>query len=231
MKIFISGIDTDSGKSIVTGLIAKYLLSQNRTVITQKYVQTGCVGMAEDLETHRKIMACDFFTEDKNGITCSYLFKYPASPHLSAKMENTLINPNKFTEASKVLDEKYEFVLMEGAGGLMVPLNKETLLIDYIQQEEYPVVLVASSKLGSINHTLLSLEVLQKRKINLLAVVYNHFPNTDQKISLDSEKMIEKYLHSYFPKAAFVSVPKIDLNNPPLIDFDFINDSINLSLI
>ena len=55
MKIFITGIDTDSGKSIATGLLAKYLLLNNKSIITQKYVQTGCIGTAEDLITHRKI--------------------------------------------------------------------------------------------------------------------------------------------------------------------------------
>jgi len=222
MKIFISGIDTDSGKSIVTGLFAKYLLSKNKTVITQKYVQTGCVGMAEDLETHRKIMAIDLLPEDKDGTTCSYLFKHPASPHLSAQMEHIVIDAQKFTEASQILEKKYEFVLMEGAGGLMVPLNTETLLIDYIQKQDYPVILVSCSKLGSINHTLLSLELLKSRNMNVIAVVYNRFPNTDEMITKDSEKMIESRLNAYFPKATFVTVPEIDIENPPLIDFSHI---------
>ena len=223
MKIFISGIDTDSGKSIVTGLLAKYLLSKGKTVITQKYVQTGCEGMAEDLETHRKLMAIDFLPEDKDGTTCSYLFKHPASPHLSAQMENKVIDARKFTEASKILDNKYEFVLMEGAGGLMVPLNSDTLLIDYIQEQKYPVILVSCSKLGSINHTLLSLELLKNRNINVIAVVYNQYPNSDKLITQDSENIIETQLKTYFPKATFISVPEIDIDNAPLVNFGNIN--------
>lgn len=219
MKIFITGIDTDSGKSIVTGLMAKYLLNKNESVITQKYVQTGCSGIAEDLLCHRNIMGMALADEDKDGTTCSYLFSHPASPHLSAEMENIIIDEKQFTKATEKLNTKYKYLLMEGAGGLMVPLNSETLLIDYVQKQNYPVVLVASSKLGSINHSLLSLEVLKKRNMNVIGLVYNQHPNHDNAITQDSEKMIKTYLKQYFPCAGFVSIPIINIADAPLINF------------
>ncbi len=222
MNIFITGIDTDSGKSIVTGLIAKYLLSEEQTVITQKYVQTGCSNIAEDIVTHRKIMNIDLLDEDIQQITCSYLFKHPASPHLSAEMEDIKIDSQLFTDSTKILEKDYKYVLMEGAGGLMVPLNPNALLIDYIQKQDYPIILVSSSKLGSINHTLLSLEVLKKRGLNVIGLVYNQYPNKDIAITQDSEKIIQNQLKNYFPKAGFISIPKIDINKTPLIDFSTI---------
>ena len=219
MNIFITGIDTDSGKSIVTGLIAKYIRKNNKTVITQKYVQTGCTEIAEDILSHRKIMNIGLLDEDIQQITCSYLFKHPASPHLAAEMEDIKIDSRLFTDSTKMLEQDYEYILMEGAGGLMVPLNTETLLIDYVQDLNYPIILVSSSKLGSINHTLLSSETLKNRNMNVIGLVYNQFPNTDEFITRDSEKMIQKYLKQYFPKAGFVSIPKVDVNKAPLIDF------------
>ena len=219
MKVFITGIDTDSGKSIVTGLIAKYLLDKQEMVITQKYVQTGCLDIADDILLHRKLMGIELLDEDIRQLTCSYLFKHPASPHLAAELETIRINPQLFTDATRILEKEFKYILMEGAGGLMVPLNSDTLLIDYIQQQDYPIILVSSSKLGSINHTLLSLEILKKRKMNLIGLVYNVFPNTDTTIVEDSEKTIKKYLKDYFPKAGFVNVPKIDVDFPPFIDF------------
>ncbi len=219
MKIFITGIDTDSGKSIVTGLIAKYLMHKKESVITQKYVQTGCINIADDIITHRKIMDIDLLEEDRQQITCSYLFKHPASPHLSAKMENIKIDCQLFTDASKILENNYKYILMEGVGGLMVPLNSNTLLVDYIEKQNYPIILVSSSKLGSINHTILSLEVLKNRRLNVIGIVYNQYPNLDQEITLDSEKIIKKSLHQYFPKAGFISIPPINLDNSPIIDF------------
>lgn len=220
MKIFITGIDTDSGKSIVTGLIAKYLKNNEQTVITQKYVQTGCTNIAEDIITHRQLMGVDLLEEDILQITCSYLFKHPASPHLSAKMEDIQINSQLFTDATKILEKDYEYVLMEGAGGLMVPLNSQTLLIDYIQEQNYPVILVSSSKLGSINHTLLSLEILKNRKMNVIGVVYNQYPNLDKSIIEDSENIIKKHLKIYFPEAGFISIPKINLDKAPILNFN-----------
>lgn len=222
MEIFITGIDTDAGKSIVTGLIAKYLIEKSQSVITQKYVQTGCQGIAEDLLVHRRIMGTELFTEDKEGDTCSYLFKHPASPHLSAQMENIVIDADQFTKSTIKLSKKFNYVLMEGAGGLMVPLNTDTLLVDYIQQKGYPCILVSSSKLGSINHTILSLEVLKKRNINVIGLVYNQYPNSDPQITSDSEQMIQKFLQQYFPDAGFVSIPEIKMDKPTE-SFDFSN--------
>jgi len=219
MKIFISGIDTDSGKSIVTGLLAKYLQEQKKSVITQKYVQTGCTGIAEDLITHRQIMGIPLQKQDKESITCSYLFKHPASPHLSAAMEGVTIDASKFTKASQELEKDFEYILMEGAGGLMVPLNDEALLIDYVHEQKYPVILVTSSKLGSINHTLLSLEALKNRNLELIGVVYNQYPNEDEKITKDSEQMIQKLLKKTYPNSPFVSIPNINFENLPEINF------------
>jgi len=73
------------------------------------------------------------------------------------------------------LKESYEAVLIEGAGGLFVPLNDKINIIEYIKNKLYPVILVSSSKLGSINHTLLSIEALKQNKIRLLGIVYNRF--------------------------------------------------------
>ncbi len=219
MKWFISGIDTDSGKSIVTGLLAQYLLSKKQSVITQKWVQTGCTGIAEDILTHRKICNKPLYQEDINGLTCSYVFKHPASPHLSAQMEQSTIDTNQFKQDTQALEKIYDFVLMEGAGGLMVPLNAHYTSFDYVKEENYNVILVSSSKLGSINHTLLSLELLQKHNIKLSALIYNQFPNNDPFITQDTETTLQHFLKQYFPNSCFISLPCIDLNNPPTIDF------------
>ena len=90
--IFITGIDTGAGKSIATGLIARYLYKNNKSVITQKIVQTGCEKISEDIALHRKIMGIDLNEDDKKGLTCPYTFKYPASPHLAAQMEQKEID-------------------------------------------------------------------------------------------------------------------------------------------
>ncbi|PRI66971.1 ATP-dependent dethiobiotin synthetase BioD, partial [Haemophilus influenzae] len=86
--IFISGIDTDVGKTIATGIYAKKLMEQGCSVITQKMIQTGCKNIADDLLVHRKIQGIDLTEEDLQGETCPYVFEYPCSPHLAAKRES-----------------------------------------------------------------------------------------------------------------------------------------------
>ncbi len=84
---FISGIDTNIGKSIATGWLAGQLLNQNVKVITQKLVQTGNKEYSEDIELHRKIMKIEMLPEDISKLTAPVIFSYPSSPHLAAKID------------------------------------------------------------------------------------------------------------------------------------------------
>ena len=92
MIYFVSGIDTDAGKSVVTGLIARSLLHQGVNVITQKFIQTGCRGISEDILTHRRIMGIPVQDVDRDGTTCPYVMTYPASPHLAAEIDHLAID-------------------------------------------------------------------------------------------------------------------------------------------
>lgn len=216
---FITGIDTESGKTMATGLMARYLHKSNKSVITQKLVQTGCEKISEDILTHRKIMGIDLTEDDKNGLTCPYLFKYPASPHLSAKLENKRIDTNSITSATDTLLKKYDLLLLEGAGGLYVPLNDELTIIDYIEIHNYPIIIVSSSKLGSINHTLLSLDAIKNRDLDVRGIIYNHFPKQDKELVQDTREVFEKYLSQYWFNAFIIDIPIFDLNSIPEIDF------------
>ena len=82
--LFISGIDTNVGKTVATGMIAKALAKAGKKVITQKMIQTGCEHVSEDIEAHRQIQGIPFTDEDTRGLTCPYIFTYPCSPHMAA---------------------------------------------------------------------------------------------------------------------------------------------------
>lgn len=204
----ITGIDTDIGKTVATGLIAKGLHESGVKVITQKAVQTGCVELSEDIEKHRQIMGCSLFWEDKEGLTCSYLFSTPCSPHLAARIEGDEIDVAKITDATKQLQSRFDVVLLEGAGGLFVPVSEEYTLLDYFVELAHPIILVTSSRLGSINHTLASLEALSNRKLSLAAVIYNCHENSAPHITKDSREIIALYLRKYG-----FSCPLIDMRS------------------
>ncbi|MCU4156140.1 ATP-dependent dethiobiotin synthetase BioD [Carboxylicivirga sp. A043] len=209
---FITAIDTDAGKTFVTGLLAKYLKDQQQEVITMKLSQTGCDTVSEDIEVHRRLMGLDLLPEDKQGLTCPYVFQFPASPHLAAEMEGTQIEKEQLDKAIVTIEQQYETVLLEGVGGLMVPINYELMLVDYIQKHNFPVILVTSGRLGSINHTLLTLEVMKNRNIPLYGVIYNHYPITAPEITEDSAGVLKRCLNSYFPNALWGEVPIVEAN-------------------
>jgi dethiobiotin synthetase len=197
-RIFcVAGIDTDIGKTVATGLIARGLLEKGVRVITQKGVQTGCAEVSEDIVTHRHLMQHPLMSEDHAGLTCQYLYRTPCSPHLAARREGDVIVPERMTQAAVVLAEKYDVVLFEGAGGLFVPLTEQYTFIDYLADTGWPVILVTSSRLGSINHTLASLEGMFNRNIALAGVVYNHDAKTEQHIAEDSFEILSMYLKKY----------------------------------
>lgn len=206
---FVSGIDTNIGKSYATAYLACLWQKQGRRVITQKFIQTGNPkGYSEDIELHRQLTGTGHLPEDEQGLTKPEIFSYPASPDLASRIDRRAIDFDKIKRATEVLSERYDAVLVEGAGGLMVPLTSDLLTIDYICRSGYPLVFVTSGRLGSINHTLLSFEAIERRGIPLHTVMYNLFPEGEDKvIQADTEACIRRYMEKHFPEAAFVKVP------------------------
>ena len=208
---FVSGIDTEIGKTYATGFLAKLWTEQGKKVITQKLIQTGNADISEDIEKHREIMGQGWFQEDHDKLTMPEIFSYPASPHLATRLDNRKIDFQKIENATKTLAERFEIVLLEGAGGLMVPLTTSLLTIDYVAQHQFPVILVTSGRLGSINHTLLSLEALKSRGLKLHALVYNlKDESKDPLISRDTSNYLKDYLAIHFPEAEWIELAKMN---------------------
>jgi dethiobiotin synthetase len=205
---FISGIDTGIGKTYATGYLAKLWNAQGQKTITQKLIQTGNVDISEDIEQHREIMGMGWFPEDEAKLTMPEIFSYPASPHLATKLDGREIDFQKIEYATAQLAEKYEVVLLEGAGGLMVPLTTDLLTIDYVAEKKHPVILVTSGRLGSINHTILSLEALKSRGLELYGLAYNlNDESQDELISKDTAEYLKAYLAKHFPQALWIDIP------------------------
>lgn len=209
---FVSGIDTNIGKSYATGYLARLWNDRGVRTITQKLIQTGNTGMSEDIELHRKIMGCGMLPEDMEGLTMPEIYSYPCSPHLAAELDGRPVDFGKIGSATETLAERYDAVLVEGAGGLMVPLTRDCLTIDYVADRGYPLVFVTSGRLGSINHLLLSLEAVMNRNIPLHSVLYNMYPADDDRIiRQDTEEYVRTWLSSHCPEAEFVRIPCLDI--------------------
>ncbi len=207
---FVSGIDTDIGKSYATGYIARLWNEQGRRTITQKFIQTGNTSLSEDILRHRAIAGTGLLPEDRTGDTMPEIFSYPASPLLASRIDSRPIDFAKIEAARKRLQQQYDAVLVEGAGGLMVPLTEDMLTIDYVQAARLPLILVTSGRLGSINHTLLSLEAIRSRGLRLSMLAYNLYPECDDElIRNDTREYLQKYLSRHFPQTEMLDIPVI----------------------
>ena len=172
--------------------------------------ETGGGQVCEESEGHRRIQGIPFTEEDREGWTCPYIFSYPCSPHMAAAKDGRTIDLQVITQATERLRERYEYVLLEGAGGLMVPNDFQSLTIDYIRDQGYPLILVTSGKLGSINHTLLSLFAAEQYGIPVKAIVYNQYPHIDALIEANTLE----YLRIKFPQIPLLLLNDLQKEEP-----------------
>lgn len=207
-SIFVTGIGTDVGKSYATGWLAREISRAGHSVTTQKAVQTGNTEISEDIYIHRKIMGIQLTTLDHTKITSPYLFSYPASPHLAAKMDGSEVKKETIAEATRILHKNYSHVLIEGAGGLMVPLKGDYLTIDYIREHKLPVILVTNGSLGSISHTLLNLYAMAHYGINIFGVIYNPYFDKDKKIAADTREYLKEWVLHHYPSTLWFEMPQ-----------------------
>lgn len=184
-KIFITGIGTEVGKTVCSAIVTKYFSAEY-----WKPVQSGDLDFSDTMKIKR------WTGENTICHPESYRLKRAASPHQSAREEGITIDLNAFK-----LPETDHNLIVEGAGGLMVPLNDEDFIIDLIQKLNIPAALVVKNYLGCINHTLLSIKALAQKKIKLQYLILNgYFPP-------DTERVILKNVQ---PETAIIKIPHLE---------------------
>lgn len=209
---FVSGIDTEAGKSICTGYLARLLNEKGLKCSTMKFIQTGCGDFSDDIIRHRAVMDREMDEFDLDGTSAPVILKFPASPALAAKMQGEEIDFKKISDSIEKMTKVFDVVLIEGAGGLMVPLEDEAATLDWIEASGLPLVLVAGGRLGSINHALLSLSAVKERKIPLALIAFNEFGmKGSEEIFADALENIERFAAREFPGTPIIKVPRLDL--------------------
>lgn len=204
---FITGIGTDVGKSYATGWLARELARSGHKVITQKFIQTGNRDFSEDIEVHRRLMGIAPTVDDRLHVTAPIIYSYPASPDLAARIDRRPLQLSLIEEATSALCGRYDKVLIEGAGGVMVPLDGDYLTIDYIADHSLPTVVVTTGQLGSINHTLLTLYALRQRSIHVEAIIYNPHFDRDRVICDDTRRYLQQWIADHSPHTKWLEMP------------------------
>lgn len=190
-SIFVTGTDTGVGKTVVSGLLARFLTDKGYRVITQKWIQTGSLGLSADIKSHLKIMG-----KRKRDLghyishVSPYSFKHASSPHLASRLEGKTVSSNRIKKSFSVLSENFDFVIVEGAGGALVPFSKKALIIDMARELDLPVLIVSGNKLGAINHTLLTVEAIKRRNMKLVGVIFNGLAKKRENIILKDNPRI-----------------------------------------
>lgn len=187
MSLFITATDTDAGKTFVTTAILKACLNTNKDAIAIKPIQSGCQnGVAPDVKEYEKV-------NPRNSFKPLYALNLASSPHLAARLENLTIDLDEIYKYYINFKNLHETVIVEGAGGVFVPLNENETMLDLIKLLNLPTVLVAPNRLGSINHTLLTIKALEDNGVEIALLVLNLSNAKDEICSSNIEYLRSKF--------------------------------------
>jgi dethiobiotin synthetase len=195
--IFVTGTDTGVGKTFVAAGMLAAFREAGRNVAPMKPVQTGCrlrqgLLVAPDLMAALKAGGMRVAAADRADMA-PYCFRPACSPHLAARLAGQRISLNHIEQAYLRLSRSYDGVIVEGAGGILVPLNAKETMLDLMLRLKLPVLLVARAGLGTINQTLLSLRILNEAKLPVVGVVLNQVtPGRWGQIEEDNRHTIER---------------------------------------
>ena len=173
--LFITGTDTGVGKTVVTAAILAWLKDRTVSAGVMKPIETGvdpeCSSAANSDALF--LMECGSIPDDLSEVSPIRL-KAPASPFQAARMENRALDSSTLLTAYRTLASRYEWMLVEGIGGVRVPITANYQVLDLMSDLGLPAVVVSRYRLGTLNHTLMTLNTLKQRQIPIRGVVFNH---------------------------------------------------------
>jgi dethiobiotin synthetase len=169
--IFITGTDTGVGKTLVSCALARGLRGAGIDVGVMKPIETGVPQQGPE-DARALIRAAG--VEDALALVCPFQYPMPAAPEASAAEVGRPVSVDAIAAAYATLAVRHDFVLVEGAGGLLVPIDSETTMASLAERLDLSVLIVARAALGTINHTLLTLEACASRALDVVGVVVSH---------------------------------------------------------
>ncbi len=192
MDIFIVGTDTGIGKTVLSWLLMDYLLRNGEDAFYLKPFQTGCRHAYDrDSDARFVYQHIDALKEKNPADSMLFCHTNPKAPLFAARDDGDEIDIQRFYRHLEQLRSRHERLVIEAAGGLLVPVSKEAMVIDLIEESGARPLLAARAGLGTINHTLLSIEALRARNLEPLAVVFINNAATDQAMVLENMQAVQ----------------------------------------
>ncbi len=195
--IFITGTGTDVGKTIVTAALLRALRKRGLNAASMKPVQTGAFLLdgnwrAPDLDAHLEAAELNV-SPATYSLMAPYCYAPPCSPHLAGRMAGNYPDVNEILRCAQALLEDFDCLLVEGAGGLMAPLDESLTMLDLAKALHCPTLVVATTGLGTINHSLLTLGTLTAHDLPVLGMAFTHAePMHAPDIMLDNPETIAR---------------------------------------
>ena len=191
---FITGTDTDVGKTVVTACLMALFKSRGINVGVMKPIETGVDPICHSsANSDAKFLMEVSGDNDKSDEVCPYRFKTPASPYQAAQIEKKIIQPEKIVEKYKVLKSHHSMMLIEGIGGLLVPITKHYNVGNLALDIGLPLIIVSRIRIGTLNHTLLTINAAKQYGLKIKGVVVNQQENQNLNfVEKQQEKLIEE---------------------------------------
>lgn len=205
--IFVTGTGTEVGKTVVAATIAHTLAAEGQRVHVFKPAVTG---LDEEVETDHALLRRASGSDQSDEQIAPYRYGPPASPHLAAALAGEEIDPERLRQAAHTAAEDADVLVCEGVGGLLVPLSPTYLVRDLAADLGYPLVVVASPGLGTINHTLLTIESTRAAGLHVAAVVLTPWPAAPTEIERSNHETI-----ATLADVPVHTLPQLDLASPP----------------
>jgi dethiobiotin synthetase len=214
--VFVTGTDTEVGKTIVTASLVSLLINEGFDVGVMKPIETGCPKKNGRL-VPRDAAFLKMVSDSKDGLSLvnPYRFSKPLAPLIAAEIDHKQIKMGKISLAYEKLRKKHDITFVEGAGGLLVPLTGKLTNVDLILKLALPIILVVGSKLGAVNHTLLTLNWARENGIKVIGLLINQ-PNRSPSSSKSlAEKTNPMLIRSFAGVPILGEVPYIPLISRP----------------
>ena len=176
--IFITGTDTGVGKTVIAAGIAGMLKESGINAGVMKPIQSGAIKKKNRLiSPDAEFLIKASGVQDKRDLITPFSARATLAPNIAFGLENKKININRIFDCFNLLSKKHDFMIVEGIGGISVPILDNYLVIDLIKDLGLPIIIVSRSNLGTINHTLLSVNLAKDKGIKILGIVINNYPN------------------------------------------------------
>lgn len=227
MNIFVTGTDTDAGKTVITAGLAASIINAGYTVGVFKPVQTGSVKI------NHKLISPDLefvkSTDPKILTHASYNFLEPVAPMLAADLNGVEIDTDKIIDEYKELAKKCDYVIVEGAGGILTPIKENFSMRNLAKVLSLPIVIVARPNLGTINHTLLTIEAAKSQNIDIAGIIISNYPEGTEDIAVKNAPAIIKKLSGEKLLGVLPKMKDLD-KNPPVLK-DVFSRHVNIDFI